>query len=46
MGDIQVEVFLLLKKIGVDKLCEKLDIWFSEILLEVMIDEYDDEEGK
>ncbi|CNK28485.1 ribosome biogenesis GTP-binding protein YihA/YsxC [Yersinia enterocolitica] len=46
MGDIQVEAFSSLKKIGVDKLREKLDIWFSEIPPEVMIDEYDDEEGK
>ncbi|END9093032.1 TPA: YihA family ribosome biogenesis GTP-binding protein [Yersinia enterocolitica] len=46
MGDIQVEAFSSLKKIGVDKLREKLDAWFSEIPPEVMIDEYDDEEGE
>ncbi len=46
MGDIQVEAFSSLKKIGVDKLREKLDTWFSEISPEVMIDEYDDEEGE
>ncbi|CNI50221.1 ribosome biogenesis GTP-binding protein YihA/YsxC [Yersinia pekkanenii] len=43
MGDIQVEAFSSLKKIGVDKLREKLDTWFSEIPPEVMADEYDDE---
>lgn len=37
MGDIQVEAFSSLKKIGVDKLREKLDTWFSEIPPEVMI---------
>ncbi|HDL8055875.1 TPA: YihA family ribosome biogenesis GTP-binding protein [Yersinia enterocolitica] len=46
MGDIQVEAFSSLKKIGVDKLREKLDTWFSEIPPEVMIDEYGDEEGE
>jgi len=30
-GDIQVEAFSSLKKIGVDKLRQKLDIWYSEI---------------
>ncbi|CQR26217.1 ribosome biogenesis GTP-binding protein YsxC [Yersinia enterocolitica] len=44
MGDIQVEAFSSLKKIGVDKLREKLDTWFSEIPPEVMIDEYDDQD--
>lgn len=43
MGDIQVEAFSSLKKIGVEKLREKLDAWFSEIPPEVMIDDYDDE---
>ncbi|MGK2960411.1 MAG: ribosome biogenesis GTP-binding protein YihA/YsxC [Candidatus Malihini olakiniferum] len=28
-GDIQVETFSALKKQGVDKLCQKLDLWFS-----------------
>lgn len=36
MGDIQVEYFSSLKKIGVDKLKEKLDYWFSEMLPEVI----------
>ncbi|WP_130835478.1 ribosome biogenesis GTP-binding protein YihA/YsxC [[Erwinia] mediterraneensis] len=31
MGDVQVEVFSSLKKIGVDKLRHKLDLWFSEL---------------
>lgn len=31
VGDVQVEVFSSLKKIGVDKLRLKLDSWFSEI---------------
>lgn len=39
MGDIQVEAFSSLKKIGVDKLREKLDTWFSEIPPEVMSDD-------
>ncbi|WP_034918292.1 ribosome biogenesis GTP-binding protein YihA/YsxC [Erwinia sp. 9145] len=30
-GDIQVEMFSSLKKIGVEKLSQKLDSWFSEI---------------
>ncbi|WP_312240798.1 ribosome biogenesis GTP-binding protein YihA/YsxC [Pantoea sp.] len=29
MGDVQVEMFSSLKKIGVDKLRNKLDVWFS-----------------
>lgn len=29
MGDIQVEVFSATKKIGVDKLSQKLNIWFN-----------------
>ncbi|WP_312046250.1 ribosome biogenesis GTP-binding protein YihA/YsxC [Erwinia sp.] len=31
VGDVQVEVFSSLKKLGVDKLRLKLDSWFSEI---------------
>ena len=31
MGDVQVEMFSSLKKIGVDKLSQKLDSWYSEI---------------
>jgi len=31
MGDVQVEMFSSLKKIGVDKLRQKLDTWYSEI---------------
>ncbi|KFX03728.1 GTP-binding protein [Pectobacterium betavasculorum] len=31
MGDIQVEAFSSLKKIGVDKLQQKLDNWFSTL---------------
>ncbi|MFS2225333.1 ribosome biogenesis GTP-binding protein YihA/YsxC [Pantoea sp. B65] len=31
VGDIQVEMFSSLKKIGVDKLRQKLDSWYSEI---------------
>ena len=30
-GDVQVEAFSSLKKIGVDKLSEKLDTWFSGV---------------
>lgn len=30
MGDVQVEMFSSLKKIGVDKLRNKLDVWFSD----------------
>ncbi len=30
-GDIQVEAFSSLKKLGVDKLREKLDRWYSEL---------------
>ncbi len=30
MGDVQVELFSSLKKMGVDKLSQKLDSWFSE----------------
>ena len=41
MGDIQVEAFSSLKKIGVEKLRVKLDTWSSEIPPEVMIDDYD-----
>ncbi len=38
MGDIQVEAFSSLKKIGVDKLSDKLNAWFSEIPPEVLED--------
>ncbi len=38
MGDIQVEAFSSLKKIGVDKLMAKLNTWFSEIPPEVLED--------
>ncbi|KAB7894673.1 YihA family ribosome biogenesis GTP-binding protein [Rouxiella sp. S1S-2] len=38
MGDIQVEAFSSLKKIGVDKLSAKLNTWFSEIPPEVLED--------
>ncbi|WP_336701070.1 ribosome biogenesis GTP-binding protein YihA/YsxC [Pantoea dispersa] len=31
MGDVQVEMFSSLKKLGVDKLRQKLDTWFSEL---------------
>ncbi|MDZ7276801.1 ribosome biogenesis GTP-binding protein YihA/YsxC [Pantoea eucrina] len=31
MGDVQVEMFSSLKKLGVDKLRQKLDSWFSEL---------------
>lgn len=31
MGDVQVELFSSLKKTGVDKLRNKLDVWFSEL---------------
>jgi len=36
MGDIQVEAFSSLKKIGVDKLSDKLNNWFSQIPPEVL----------
>ncbi|MDT0204929.1 ribosome biogenesis GTP-binding protein YihA/YsxC [Serratia marcescens] len=39
MGDIQVEAFSSLKKIGVDKLRQKLDTWFNEIPPEVLPEE-------
>jgi GTP-binding protein len=35
-GDIQVEMFSSLKKLGVDKLRNKLDSWFSEIPPQVL----------
>ncbi|MFZ4834623.1 ribosome biogenesis GTP-binding protein YihA/YsxC [Rouxiella sp. Mn2063] len=38
MGDIQVEAFSSLKKIGVDKLSDKLNNWFSQIPPEVLED--------
>jgi GTP-binding protein len=31
MGDVQVEMFSSLKKLGVDKVRQKLDTWFSEL---------------
>ena len=31
MGDVQVEMFSSLKKMGVDKLRQKLDVWFNEL---------------
>ncbi len=31
MGDVQVEIFSTLKKIGVNKLRQKLDVWFNEL---------------
>lgn len=31
MGDVQVEMFSSLKKLGVDKLRQKLDTWFNEL---------------
>lgn len=31
MGDVQVEIFSSLKKMGVDKLRDKLDAWFSDL---------------
>lgn len=30
-GDIQVEAYSALNKIGIDKLAQKLDLWFSEV---------------
>jgi len=39
MGDIQVEAFSSPKKMGVDKLNDKLNTWFSEIPPEVLEDE-------
>jgi len=39
MGDIEVEAFSSLKKVGVDKLTTKLNTWFSEIPPEVLQDE-------
>ncbi|NIG98127.1 MAG: YihA family ribosome biogenesis GTP-binding protein [Serratia symbiotica] len=41
MGDIQVEAFSATKKIGVDKLSQKLNIWFNEIPPEVLPKEED-----
>lgn len=43
MGDIQVEAFSSPKKMGVDKLSDKLNTWFSEIPPEVLEDELFDE---
>ena len=39
MGDIQVEAFSSPKKMGVDKLSDKLNTWFSEIPPEVLEEE-------
>jgi len=39
MGDIQVEAFSSPKKMGVDKLSDKLNTWFNEIPPEVVEDE-------
>jgi len=39
MGDIQVEAFSSPKKMGVDKLSDKLNNWFSEIPPEVLEEE-------
>ncbi|MNY40601.1 putative GTP-binding protein EngB [compost metagenome] len=36
MGDIQVEAFSSPKKMGVDKLSQKLNTWFNEIPPEVL----------
>jgi GTP-binding protein len=41
MYDIQVEAFSATKKIGVDKLSQKLNIWFNEIPLEALPKEED-----
>ncbi|MBU9808300.1 YihA family ribosome biogenesis GTP-binding protein [Rahnella sp. C60] len=43
MGDIQVEAFSSPKKMGVDKLSDKLNTWFSEIPPEVLDEEVSDE---
>lgn len=43
MGDIQVEAFSSPKKMGVDKLSDKLNTWFSEIPPEVLEEELFDE---
>ncbi|AEX54246.1 ribosome biogenesis GTP-binding protein YihA/YsxC [Rahnella aquatilis] len=43
MGDIQVEAFSSPKKMGVDKLSDKLNTWFSEIPPEVLEEELSDE---
>jgi GTP-binding protein len=43
MGDIQVEAFSSPKKMGVDKLSDKLNTWFSEIPPEVLDEEISDE---
>ncbi|MBS0971202.1 YihA family ribosome biogenesis GTP-binding protein [Chimaeribacter arupi] len=44
MGDVQVEAFSSLKKIGVDKLSQKLDTWFNELPPAVADDVSDEEE--
>lgn len=43
MGDIQVEAFSSPKKMGVDKLSDKLNTWFSEIPPEVLEEALSDE---
>ncbi|CAH0143643.1 putative GTP-binding protein EngB [Rahnella aquatilis] len=43
MGDIQVEAFSSPKKMGVDKLSDKLNTWFSEIPPEVQEEELSNE---
>lgn len=43
MGDIQVEAFSSPNKMGVDKLSDKLNTWFSEIPPEVLEEELFDE---
>jgi len=40
-GDIQVEAFSSLKKLGVDKLRHKLDTWYNDI--EPIVEEADNE---
>ncbi|MDV5141839.1 ribosome biogenesis GTP-binding protein YihA/YsxC [Chimaeribacter arupi] len=44
MGDVQVEAFSSLKKIGVDKLSQKLDTWFNELPPAVADDVSNEEE--
>jgi GTP-binding protein len=42
VGDVQVELFSSLKKIGVDKVRQKLDSWFNT--LEPAVEDQDAEE--
>ncbi|QCR37697.1 ribosome biogenesis GTP-binding protein YihA/YsxC [Nissabacter sp. SGAir0207] len=44
MGDVQVEAFSSLKKLGVDKLSQKLNSWFSELPPAVVEESTDDAE--